>query len=107
MEEKINILADFSLELIEKDPSRLTEFYKKLLEYCLENPYDDISYILKEISSHKGTLTLLFLNVSIKLTEIQMIKDDKKDLLNNLNYLTDEYHRILEEHQRNVLTKKG
>ena len=107
MEEQINKLADFSLELINKDPNRLTEFYKLLSDYCCNNLYEDITYTFNETLKHKGSATLLFLNVSIKLTEIQLFKNPTNELEIHLEELTQEYHRLLEQHNSKMLTKKG
>lgn len=96
MEEKINTLADFSLELIECEPTRITEFYKLLLEYCSNNQDDELTEMLNQVISKEGGGTLLYLNVAIKLEEIRYMMNPSKNCLEHLEELTQEYKRVLE-----------
>ncbi len=105
MEEKINRLADFSIQLTEGKVDNIFDYYMPLSSYCCRNVNEPITDDFNDVIGNDGGIILVMLKIRIKMLEMEYQKTKDDSLKNKISLYIKEYEEKYTEYME-VFRKK-
>ena len=106
MEEKLNNLVTFALEL-GKGTDNLVDYYALLQQYCCKNVYEPITDDFNDVIGNKGGVTLFYTKLQIFLLEQELIKTPNEKGEKELAQLRQRYEERFAEYVGQKGTQLG